>query len=106
MPPDLYAYLGVQEKTYPAYLEVPADGPARTLIGTPGMDPVAIRKAAGADLGPDVGADGEPAPRPPLPDVPGDGSWVLVDPPANPPAKAAASADEPQSTAKSRKAVA
>lgn len=63
-----YSYVGAEERVYSAYLAVAPDGTTTTLIGTPGMDPVGIRKAGGADHG------GEP-----LPDVPGDGSWVPVD---------------------------
>lgn len=62
---DTYAYTGAEERIYSAYLAVAPDGTTTTLIGTPGMDPIGIRKAGGDD--------GEP-----LPDVPGDGSWVRV----------------------------
>lgn len=62
---DLYAYTEAEERIYSAYLAVAPDGTTTTLIGVPGMDPVQIRKAGGADHG------GEP-----LPDIPGDGSWI------------------------------
>lgn len=91
MPPDLYSYLGAQEFTYPAYLQVAEDGTTSTLIGTPGMDPVAIRRAAGNDT---------------LPEIPGDGHWSPTTSPKDQAPAQAAPGDEAKSTAKSRKAVA
>lgn len=64
-----YDYVGTVERVYPAYFAVAPDGTTTTLVGTPGMSFVEIRKAGGADL-PGEGAQSQ------LPDVPNDGLWV------------------------------
>lgn len=62
-----YAYLGAEERTYPAYLAAPPDGDVKTLVGTPGMSPVVVVRAAGNEH---------------LPEVPEDGLWATADHPA------------------------
>lgn len=58
-----YAYMGLTERVYPAYLSVLPDGSTATLRGCPGGDPVEIRPAAGNQQ---------------LPAVPSDGLWVKI----------------------------
>jgi hypothetical protein len=72
-----YTYVGPNERIYSAYLAVAADGTTSTLIGTPGAEPVGIRKAGGADYDPDP--DGRKKPPSLLPDIPGDDMWIRVD---------------------------
>lgn len=64
-----YDYVGTVEQVYPAYLAVAPDGTTTTLVGTPSMSSVEVRKAGGVDQ-PAGGA------RSQLPDVPNDGLWV------------------------------
>lgn len=72
-----YIYTGAEERIYGAYLAVAPDGTTSTLIGTPGMAPVEIRKAGGADHDSSPADEVTPADnRMPLPDIPADGRWV------------------------------
>lgn len=75
---QLHAYTGWEQRTYSAYLTPTADGGVVTLVGTPGMAPVTVWRAAGNEV---------------LSSVPGDGLWAPVqqETAAKPSRKAAAS---------------
>lgn len=51
-----YTYTGWGELTFGSYLAVAPDGETSTLVGTPGMTPVIIRRAGGNEQLPDVPA--------------------------------------------------
>ncbi len=74
MAAEKLAYIGWEQRTYSGYLSVVDDGEVATLVGTPGMDPVVIQRAAGNET---------------LPEVPADGMWTSaeLESPAKPPPK-------------------
>lgn len=65
MADQLYGYTGWEQRIYSGYRTPAADGGVTTLIGTPGMDPVAVLRAAGNED---------------LPEVPAGGWWEPVQP--------------------------
>lgn len=84
MADQLYAYTGWEQRIFSGYRTDAADGGVTTLIGSPGMDPVAVLRAAGNEG---------------LPEVPVGGWWEPVQPetPPKSPRKqtAAPAAEEP-----------
>lgn len=70
-----YTYLGAEERIYSGYLTANADGDVSTLVGTPGMPPVAVVRAAGNEH---------------LPEIPEDGLWADGDQQVLPPTSALA----------------
>lgn len=60
-----YAYTGWEQRTYASYLALSDGGGVATLVGTPGMDPVVILRAAGNET---------------LPEIPADGMWTSAEP--------------------------
>lgn len=58
MAAEKHAYIGWEQRTYSGYLSMAGDGQVSTLVGTPGMDPVVVIRAAGNETLPEIPADG------------------------------------------------